>query len=830
MAIRPAVSVLMPCLNPGGYLDEAIASALAQPELQQLVVADGGSDAATLERLEAWTRRDSRVLWSSAPDNGPAAALNQALERASGDLIGWLNADDCYAPGALQRAVAVFSQQPALQMVYGHGQHIDAQGHFLGLYPSQPPAVGLAGFQENCFICQPSVVLRRTLLEQVGGFDPHWRCAFDLDLWLRIFKQAPDAIGWIDQVQASTRLHAATITANQQLRVNLECAQLLSRSAGTAASQWWETAARVLVAAHPKVKSKQDRRRLQALTLPASLEQACLANCEQLRAEQMRSRGQERMNPRLPLVIQTLLSGRSDLLALGFHRPEQERLLCHWLIAHGTTEYPQLFRRDARSFELYRWLVRPGPRSRLCRLSQAIWDQRPDHQERWHCRKDAQAYQQWLQLHWDSLALPLPSYSIIFDVPTPSRLRHLWLTRKPTPAGLPGVNLVGYASYALGIGEDLRTTYAALQAAAVPVAVVDFAPGGTFDHRRELSLKEVIQPEAPFATTLVCLTPEELFRLCLSQQGHASLPGRYVIGYWPWELPAWPRAWLPALKCVDEVWVSTTHIANALRPHTRLPLRVMPFCVEPPGQQPEPLMPEQRLAARQQYNLDPEATLFCFSFDLSSYLERKNPWGCIRAFQQAFPPALAGGKRRDVGLVIKTYAPSEAHRDWEELKRQCQLDPRIRLIETTLSRDALLALYGCCDGFLSLHRAEGFGRGMAEALQLGLDVVATGWSGNTDFCDGPLAHPVPYSLVPVPPGAYPHWPDQHWAEPDLRAAASLIRAVVDRRQREGLPPRGWSAGYRDRFSAANCGQRYRARLDELGLLSAPGASRCEAPG
>jgi len=830
MAIRPSVSVLMPCLNPGGYLDEAIASALAQPELQQLIVADGGSDAATLERLAAWANRDARVLWWSKPDQGPADALNQALEHAEAEFIGWLNADDRYEPGSLARALRAFQQRPSWQMVYGHGQHIDADGHFLELYPSRPPEIGLQGFQEGCFICQPTVVLRRSLLEQVAGFDPHWRCAFDLDLWLRIFQQAPEAIGFIDQVQASTRLHAATITANQQLRVNLECAQLQERTAGTVAPHWLSSAARALVVAHPKATAKQDRRRLKTFTLPAPLEQVCFANCEHFRAEQRRSRGQERLNPRLPLEVQTLLSGRSDLLALGFHRPERERLLCNWLIAHGTREYPQLFSGEARSLALYRWLARPGRRNSLCRLSQALWDQRPEHQERWHRRKDAQAYQQWLQQHWDSLALPLPSYSAIFDRHPPQKFRRLWPKRKPKPRGSPGVNLVGYASYALGIGEDLRTTYAALQAADVPVAVLDFASGSSLDHRRELSLEAVIETDAPFATTLVCLTPEEFLRMLESEQGHASLPGRYVIGYWPWELPAWPRAWLPALKHVDEVWVSTNYIANALRSHTRLPLRVMPLCVEPPGQCLEPLTPEQRLAARHEYNFEPEATLFCFSFDLNSHLERKNPWGCIRAFQQAFPPALAGGERSDVGLVIKTYAPSEAHRDWEELKRQCQLDPRIRLIETTLSRDALLALYGCCDGFLSLHRAEGFGRGLAEALQLGLDVVATGWSGNTDFCDGPLAHPVPYSLVPVPPAAYPHWPDQHWAEPDLPAAAGLIRAVVDRRQREGLPPRAWATGYRDRFSADHCGKRYRARLEELKLLNAPGAPRCVEPG
>ena len=140
-------------------------------------------------------------------------------------------------------------------------------------------------------------------------------------------------------------------------------------------------------------------------------------------------------------------------------------------------------------------------------------------------------------------------------------------------------------------------------------------------------------------------------------------------------------------------------------------------------------------------------------------------------------------------------------------------------METNLTRYQLRQLYGCCDGFLSLHRAEGFGRGMAEAFQLGLDVVATNWSGNTDFCKGPLAHLIPYELVPVTPGAYPHWPGQVWAEPNIKAAAEALRNIDRRRRQEGLPAVEISAGYRQQFSAATCGARYRKRLEELGLIS-----------
>ena len=107
-----SITVLMPCLNPGHYLNQAIASALEQPELTQLVIADGGSDPATLEQLEQWRNRDDRIQWLSERDNGPADALNKALAKAKGEWVGWLNADDIYEPGALARALNLINRSP----------------------------------------------------------------------------------------------------------------------------------------------------------------------------------------------------------------------------------------------------------------------------------------------------------------------------------------------------------------------------------------------------------------------------------------------------------------------------------------------------------------------------------------------------------------------------------------------------------------------------------------------------------------------------------------------------------------------------------------------
>ena len=120
--------------------------------------------------------------------------------------------------------------------------------------------------------------------------------------------------------------------------------------------------------------------------------------------------------------------------------------------------------------------------------------------------------------------------------------------------------------------------------------------------------------------------------------------------------------------------------------------------------------------------------------------------------------------------------------------------------------------------FLSLHRAEGYGRNLAEALQLGLDLIATDWSGNKDFCKGELYYPVPYKLIPVKPLEYPHWPGQFWAKPDIPSSAKILRKVVDKRLREGLPNKEISKKYQRYFSAKKCGNKYIKRLRDLRLI------------
>jgi hypothetical protein len=224
-----SVSVLMPCRNAGRFLEEALDSALADPAVLELLIADGGSSDGSLERIEARGREDRRLRLVSRADQGPADALNRALPHARGSVIGWLNADDRYLSAAASRAVAALAANPDWLMVYGEGEHIDAEGRRLDRYPTRGPEVGLAGFRDYCFLCQPTVFWRRSLSLLIGPWDTSLGCAFDFDYWIRAFRAAPGRIGALDTLQAQTRRHPDTLSSTQLGRAVLEATRLQAR-------------------------------------------------------------------------------------------------------------------------------------------------------------------------------------------------------------------------------------------------------------------------------------------------------------------------------------------------------------------------------------------------------------------------------------------------------------------------------------------------------------------------------------------------------------------------------------------------------------------------
>jgi len=250
---KTLVSVLMPSLNQAAFIEAAIRSVLDQdyPNLE-LVVADGGSTDGTLRRLEALLGEyGTHLRWVSEADTGPANAVNKALGMARGRLIGWLNSDDLYAPGAVSAAAQHFVDNAATLMVYGEGEHIDAAGQPLGRYPTRLPSVGIEAFHEGCFICQPTVFLRREVFDELGSLDEGLSTAFDFELWLRIFRRFPGRIAHIDRVQAFSRLHEACITQRLRRLVAIEGIRVLAQHLGNAKPHWLLTYFEELYAHYP---------------------------------------------------------------------------------------------------------------------------------------------------------------------------------------------------------------------------------------------------------------------------------------------------------------------------------------------------------------------------------------------------------------------------------------------------------------------------------------------------------------------------------------------------------------------------------------------------
>ena len=367
-----------------------------------------------------------------------------------------------------------------------------------------------------------------------------------------------------------------------------------------------------------------------------------------------------------------------------------------------------------------------------------------------------------------------------------------------------GVNLIGYAYGELGIGEDVRMAARSLLAAGVPFTIINIEPGKSI-RQNERSLEQWVSEVPEYMFNIVCLTALEHLRVYL-EKGRALFTGRYTIGYWPWELHAWPANWVHCFSLADEIWASSKHIARAACEASDVRVLVMPMAVA---------LNDRRfnyLESRNKFALPKHRTLFVFSFDGNSYTRRKNPAGIVKAFTEAFPTG-----EETVSLIIKCMRPDANNDEWRQILEAASRDSRLIVIDEMLSKDDVMELYGCCDCFVSLHRAEGFGRGIAEALTLNLDVIATGYGGNVEFCEAANASLIRYQLVSLEPDDYVEAENNYWAEPDLDAAANAMRSVALKRSARSTEDDSsdYKTALEALFSPTVIGNRYRTRLEVL---------------
>ncbi|HET6509490.1 MAG TPA: glycosyltransferase [Baekduia sp.] len=326
--------------------------------------------------------------------------------------------------------------------------------------------------------------------------------------------------------------------------------------------------------------------------------------------------------------------------------------------------------------------------------------------------------------------------------------------------GLDGVNVVGYLTAELGVGEVARQAIGALDAVGVPTIPVGI-PSGV--NREGHDFEHASHAYGPFSTNLVCVNADMLPTVA-GQLGPEFFEGRGTVGWWWWETDELPERWHGSFDLVDEVWAGSRFVAEALAKVSPVPVAHIPTPVT---------MRPGVVADRAAVGL-PEGFVFLFSFDFNSVVARKNPAGLIEAFKRAFPEP-----REGVTLVLKSINGDRHPEAVAALSESFAGRDDIVLRDEYLDAELRDVLVASCDCYVSLHRSEGFGFTLAEAMLLGKPVVGVAYSGSADYLSDETGFVVRHELVRIGEGADPYPADGRWAEPDLDHAAQLLVQVVD---------------------------------------------------
>jgi len=362
----------------------------------------------------------------------------------------------------------------------------------------------------------------------------------------------------------------------------------------------------------------------------------------------------------------------------------------------------------------------------------------------------------------------------------------------------PGVNILGHFCYPSGLRTSVEAIRDALGYAGVNVSLRDIRTDKS-DDPNHVSFTGM----ELYDTTILHMQPDPFFDVAFERADlFERIPRTYRIAYWYWELETIPESWLKQSRLVDEIWAATNFVAEALR--NRLGGRVYTMF---PGIQLGKFEPRPRnyfgLATGDEFT-------FLFVFHMTSVMERKNPLGLIRAFKHAFSLG------EPVRLVLKTSLGGRYPASLNEI-RSVGAGAKMTVIDRTFSQDETLSLIDACDAYVSLHRSEGLGLTMAEAMLLGKPVIATRYSGNLDFMDDANSLLVDYHLVPVGGTIPPYDPHGYWAEPSVDHAAHLMRQVYENRSWAVELGAKAKNDARDRMSLHTAGQRMAERLSQISI-------------
>lgn len=334
------------------------------------------------------------------------------------------------------------------------------------------------------------------------------------------------------------------------------------------------------------------------------------------------------------------------------------------------------------------------------------------------------------------------------------RARFAFNPRKP-------VEIVGYLSMAVGVGESARLCAGALSEAGRAIALSDVST-----HPDENAFAGWMRSQLPTeaaGSRIWHLNPPMLPRAIL-KKGVGNFTRAFNIGYFAWELEVVPAEWRNAMHYMNAVFVPSEFTRRAIAPLTKAPVIVVPHpVIEAPATD----------GMRERFGIEEDAFLVSFIFSAGSSINRKNPQAVIEAFR------IFAAECPKAFLLMKASGDLNKDEGLRELVASVAGNSRIRIVTDRLSNADINGLIRSSQAYLSLHRSEGFGLTVAEAIMQRTPVISTAWSGTADFCDPGNSWLVASPLIPVV-DTHPEFAGLEgavWADPSPAEAAGHLREI-----------------------------------------------------
>jgi len=367
---------------------------------------------------------------------------------------------------------------------------------------------------------------------------------------------------------------------------------------------------------------------------------------------------------------------------------------------------------------------------------------------------------------------------------------------------MPPITLAGHPLAPIGMGQHFRAVFRALAKVYVSTSIVDIYGADRPDPELYAEFSPHHAAEIGEGINIFCINGDEI-AAARTHLKNRKIGAGYNIVFPMWELPRYPAVWARELETFDEVWTASEFTRQSIAQAVSKPVHVAGLGCE---------VHRMALHSRRKFRIPESSYAFLFAYDFLSFQDRKNPFAVIQAFREVverLPDA-------DIALVVKTNHKSRRPDQYDSLIEQLKdVQDRVVLIDETLSDAEMKCLLHLCDCFVSLHRSEAFGFGIAEAMYLSKPVIVTAYSGNMEYCDPTSARCVGYDLIPVAPNAYPHWQDQQWADAHVAEAAdAMINFLRNPEEGRALGRRA-NAQMKTNFSYRAIGLRYLNRLDGI---------------